>query len=217
MQAKDAPTGQIGDHQTLNALTGVDHPEWNLIATKHHAMAQALLFHDLLEFTGIGVTGSHDTRLAVSGKAANVRESPEVATENHAAALEEVRFAHGRGRHAGHDVLIGKEGARANGVLSVPTVGGLVNGSGEAVAHSGIATSERLRGHQQHIRAFFGRVGSGGKSRRPVTKHHNVPDFHFDASDKRATKGRAIRPALGPKPLLRGSTRHQPASEVAIR
>ena len=51
LQAKDTPTGQIRDHNALHTLTGVDQAEWDLIAAADHAMAHALLFHHLLEFT----------------------------------------------------------------------------------------------------------------------------------------------------------------------
>ena len=55
LQAKDAPSGQICDHNALHTLTGVNQAEWDLVAAADHAMAHALLFHHLLEFTRIGI------------------------------------------------------------------------------------------------------------------------------------------------------------------
>ena len=180
-------------------------------------MTHALLFHHLLEFTRIGVARSDNARLAVTGQPTHLRQSSHVTAEDDAAALEEVGLANGRSGHAGHDVLVGEEGPGANRVFSVTAVGGLVDGRGKAVGHAWIAPTKGFGGHQQHVRAFTGRVGRGGKSCRPVTKHHNVPDFHFDASDKRATEGRAIRHALGPTLLLRRPEGRRCVSEAAIR
>ena len=214
---KDAPAGQVCDHDALHALPGVDQSERDLVAAAHHAMAHALLFHHLLEFTRIGVARPDDARLAVTRQSTHLRQSSQVATKDDAAALEEVGLANGRSGHAGYDVLVGEEGSGANRVLSVTAVGRLVDGRGKAVGHAWIAPSKSLGGHQQHARAFTGRVGRGGKSCWPVTKHHNVPDFHFDASDKRATEGRAIRHALGPTLLLLRPEGRRCVSEATIR
>jgi tryptophan synthase beta subunit len=55
LQAKDTSAGQVGDHEALHALARVNQSERNLIAATDHAMAHALLFQHLLEFTCIGI------------------------------------------------------------------------------------------------------------------------------------------------------------------
>jgi hypothetical protein len=53
LEAEHATSCEVGHHEALHPLSGVDEAERDLIAAANHAVPHALLFHDLLKFAGV--------------------------------------------------------------------------------------------------------------------------------------------------------------------